>query len=82
MVLRVVPDSPSFDELPEVLTIEEAAKVLRISRGAAYALARQWLDSRGRQGLPVVRLGRSLRVPRAGLLRLLDGSGEASAPGA
>jgi excisionase family DNA binding protein len=82
MVLRVVPDSPSFDELPEVLTIGEAAKVLRISRGAAYALARQWLDSGGRQGLPVVRLGRSLRVPRAGLLRLLDIGGEGSATGA
>ncbi len=82
MVLRVVPDPPCFDELPEVLTVEEAAKVLRIGRGAAYALARQWQDSGGRQGLPVVRLGRSLRVPRAGLLRLLDVSGEASAPGA
>ncbi len=82
MVLRVVPDPPSFDELPEVLTIGEAAKVLRISRGAAYALARQWLDSGGRQGLPVVRLGRSLRVPRAGLLRLLDVGGEGSAAGA
>jgi excisionase family DNA binding protein len=82
MVLRVVPGPPSFDELPEVLTIEEAAKVLRISRGAAYALARQWLDSGGRHGLPVVRLGRSLRVPRAGLLRLLDVGGEGSATGA
>ncbi len=82
MVLRVVPDRPTFDELPEVLTIEEAAKVLRIGRGAAYALARQWLDSGGRQGLPVVRLGRSLRVPRAGLLRLLDVGGEGSATGA
>ncbi len=82
MVLHVIPDSPSFDELPEVLTIEEAAKVLRISRGAAYALARQWPDSGGRQGLPVVRLGRSLRVPRAGLLRLLDVGGEGSATGA
>ncbi len=82
MALRIVPDRPSFDELPEVLTIEEAAKVLRISRGAAYALARQWLDSGGREGLPVVRLGRSLRVPRAGLLRLLDVGGEGSATGA
>jgi excisionase family DNA binding protein len=82
MALRIVPGHPSFDELPEVLTIEEAAKVLRISRGAAYALARQWLDSGGRQGLPVVRLGRSLRVPRAGLLRLLDIGGEGSATGA
>ncbi len=82
MVLRVVPGPPAFDELPEVLTIEEAAKVLRIGRGAAYALARQWLDSGGKEGLPVVRLGRSLRVPRAGLLRLLDVGGHGSATGA
>ncbi len=64
--------TPSFDQLPDVLTVEEAARVLRIGRGAAYALARQYQDSGGREGLPVVRLGRSLRVPRAGLLRLLD----------
>ena len=68
----MVGPTPSLDELPEVLTIEEAAKVLRIGRGAAYALARRYLDSGGREGLPVVRLGRSRRVPRAGLLRLLE----------
>ena len=49
--------------------IEEAAVVLRISRGAAYDLARQYLATG--YGLPVLRLGRTLRVPRAGLLRLL-----------
>ena len=70
--LRLVGPTSSLDELPEVLTIEEAAKVLRIGRGAAYALARQYLDSGGREGLPVVRLGRSLRVPRAKLLGLLQ----------
>jgi excisionase family DNA binding protein len=70
--LRLVPESPSLEELPEVLTIEEAAKVLRIGRGAAYTLARQWQASGGQQGLPVVRFGRSLRVPRSALLRLLD----------
>ncbi len=70
--LRLVDPSPAFEDLPDVLTIEEAAKVLRIGRGAAYALARQYLATGGREGLPVVRLGRSLRVPRAGLLRLLD----------
>ena len=37
--------------------------MLRISRGAAYELARQWRESGGRHGLPVVTLGRSLRVP-------------------
>lgn len=60
-------------ELPEVLTVEEAADVLRISRNTAYALARRWRASGGQEGLPVVELGRSLRVPRAALQRLLTG---------
>ena len=47
----------ALDELPEVLTVEEAAAVLRIGRGAAYELARQWRESGGRSGLPVVTLG-------------------------
>lgn len=62
----------SLDELPEVLTVEEAAAFLRIGRGAAYELARRWRESNGREGLPVVTLGRSLRVPRAALRRLLE----------
>jgi excisionase family DNA binding protein len=53
--------------LPAALTIEEAADVLRISRGAAYEAAR-------RGELPSVRLGRSLRVPRSRLLELLGES--------
>ena len=57
----------------EVLTVDEAASVLRISRNSAYALAREWEASGGRSGLPVIRLGRNLRVPRPGLLRLLHG---------
>ena len=59
-------------ELPEVLTVEEAARVLRIGRGAAYELARVWRATSGREGLPVVQLGRTLRVPRAALERLLS----------
>lgn len=60
-------------QLPEVLTIEEAADVLRISRNTAYTLAKRWRDSGGTEGLPVIELGRNLRVPRAGLARLLAG---------
>ncbi|MGH8912183.1 MAG: helix-turn-helix domain-containing protein [Acidimicrobiia bacterium] len=52
------------DVLPVFLKVEEAARILRISRTSAYELANQWLASEGRVGLPVVRLGRSLRVPR------------------
>lgn len=64
--------STAVADLPEVLTIDEAARVLRIGRNNAYALAREWLATGGARGLPVVKLGRSLRVPRAALQRLLD----------
>jgi len=53
--------------LPPFLTIEEAAAALRISRTSAYQLARCWLASDGKEGLPVIRLGRTLRVPRAAI---------------
>jgi len=51
-------------EVPDLLTVEEAARVLRIGRTAAYQQAHLWLDT-GRQGLPVMRVGGCLRVPRA-----------------
>ena len=70
--LRVVRSTSVLDELPDVLTVEEAARFLRIGRGAAYELARQWRASNGRDGLPVVTFGRTLRVPKSSLARLLD----------
>jgi transposase len=42
----------------EVLTVEEAAGILRISRNAAYALARQWRATGGKSGHPCFELGR------------------------
>lgn len=71
----------SIEDLPAVLTVEEAAAVLRIGRGAAYELARRFRVTGGKEGLPVVTLGRSLRVPRAALLRLLDPLGEEDSDG-
>jgi len=62
----------AVDEYPEFLTVEEAAAVLRISRTSAYRLAQEWRLTKGKTGLPVVRLGRQLRVPRAALVRLVD----------
>jgi excisionase family DNA binding protein len=53
------------------LRVDEAAVILGISRSAAYEQANVWLATGGRSGLPVVRLGRSLRVPRAAIERLL-----------
>lgn len=63
----------SFDELPEVLTVEEAGAFLRISRGLAYELARQFVATNGAHGLPVVKLGRRLIVPKRQLELLLGG---------
>ncbi len=77
----------------EVLTVEEAAGILRISRNAAYALARQWRATGGQSGLPCFELGRCIRVPRLALVQLLgdvtspshdepeDGDAKPSTPG-
>lgn len=56
-------DSP----LPPFLRIEEAAAILRISRSAAYDQANIYLATGGATGLPAIRVGRSLRVPRAAI---------------
>lgn len=44
--------------LPDFLTVVEAARLLRIGRTSAYVLAQRWLYADGREGLPVVRVGR------------------------
>jgi hypothetical protein len=62
----------SLDDLPDFLTVEEAAAVLRIGRTSAYLLSQRWRISGGRTGLPVQRVGRLLRVPRAALLRMAE----------
>lgn len=60
-------------DLPDFLTVAEAAVVLRIGRTAAYDLAKRYERTGGAEGLPVVRIGRVLRVPRAHLERLAGG---------
>ena len=58
----------------EVFTVEEVAKLLRISRGSAYEAARCG-------EIPTIRIGRRLLVPRAALERLLAGAGTTREPG-
>jgi hypothetical protein len=53
------------DRPPDFLTVEEAGAVLRISRVVADELAPELLATQSRTGMPVIRLGRQLRVPRA-----------------
>ncbi|MCZ7628865.1 MAG: helix-turn-helix domain-containing protein [Microthrixaceae bacterium] len=59
------------DAPAEVLTIDEAATILRISRNAAYAAAREWRATGGKTGILCIEIGRTLRVPRVDLDRLL-----------
>ena len=61
------------DRAPDFLTVEEAAVVLRIGRSKAYELAREYLATDGASGMPVIRLGKQLRVPRALLERWMGG---------
>jgi hypothetical protein len=56
------------------LRVEDAAQLLCISRTSAYALANQWLSTNGLEGLPAVRIGRSIRIPAVALDRLADPS--------
>ena len=72
MALRLVPEEGGSEELPLVLSVGEAAKVLRIGRSAAYEQARVFRATGGKEGLPVIAIGRSLRVPRAALIELLE----------
>jgi excisionase family DNA binding protein len=65
-------DDVGLGNLPAFLRVEEVARILRISRSAAYELANAWLATDGEAGLPAVRLGRSLRIPRAAVERLLN----------
>lgn len=59
--------------LPDLLTIEEAARVIRVGRTKAYAMAREWRATGGRSGLPVVDFGHVLRVPRCQLELIVGG---------
>ena len=54
-----------LEEAPDVLTPEEAAKVLRIGRNAAY-------EAIQRGDIPSVRIGRRILVPKVALQRMLS----------
>jgi excisionase family DNA binding protein len=57
---RRTADPATLDPSRSLLTVEEAAAVLRIGRNMCYELIRQGQ-------IPHVRLGRLIRVPRFGL---------------
>lgn len=74
---RRFPPPATLAALPLMLTIGEAAEVLRFSRSSAYKLAGAWRTSGGASGLPTVRLGSRLLVRRVDLAAIvgLDAAG-------
>jgi excisionase family DNA binding protein len=53
----------------EALTVQEAARLLKIGRNACY-------EAVARGEVPAIRIGRTIRIGRAALDRLLTGSGD------
>ena len=62
-----------MEGLPDLLTIEEAARLIRVGRTKAYAMAQEWRATGGQSGLPVVDFGHVLRVPLRQLEKLVGG---------
>jgi hypothetical protein len=48
----------------DILTVEEAGRVIGIGRTTAYAQARAWLATGGAEGIPCRRVGRLIHVYR------------------
>ena len=62
------------------LTVEEADQLFQLGRSKAYEEAQRWLATDGPEGLPVIRFGRTLRVPTATALRRLGLAPETNEP--
>ena len=60
-------------ELPAVLTVDEARRVLRIGR-------RQLYQAIARHDVPALKVGRTIRIPRSGLEAWLAASAEGRDP--
>lgn len=58
---------------PDFFTVEEAADRLRIGRTSAYLAAKQYRETGGADGLPVIAIRGSLRVPRRKLEKWAGG---------
>ena len=50
--------------VPDLLTVMEAAGVLRVGRTTAYDQVGKYFDTDGADGMPCIRVGGQLRVPR------------------
>ena len=60
-----------MSEVPELLTIDEAARVMGISRNTAYKEAQRFRATNGKEGLEFVDAAGQMRVPRRRLEKKL-----------
>ncbi len=61
----------SLSDLPLMLTVEQTCAVLGNGRSLGYAAeVRRYLATGGREGIPAVRIGSVLRIPRTALVEL------------
>ena len=58
-------------DLPLLLTVEEAGRLLRVGRSHAYNQVTLYFASGGTEGVPALRLGGLLRVPKEALHELV-----------
>jgi putative molybdopterin biosynthesis protein len=72
--VMVTPQTP-LEDLPQFLTVEEWRTFMRIGRSSAYDLIRQGI-------LPVIRLGRTVRISREAVMRLIDREGRSGSDNA
>ncbi|MFX4261306.1 helix-turn-helix domain-containing protein [Pelotomaculum propionicicum] len=56
----------NINEMPEIMTIEEVAKVLRLKRSTAYEYVKQGY-------IPHIKLGKQIRVLKSKLLVAMSG---------
>ena len=68
--INAAPQPPRIEDLPDVITAEQAAAVLQCTTNHVYALCRE-----GR--LPSRKVGRLVRIPKAAFLRWLEVSEDA-----
>lgn len=60
----------NIEDLPPFLRVEQAQELTQLGRSQIYEQTRLWRETDGREGIPVVRFGRCLRIPTAALLRM------------
>ena len=61
-----------IEDLPPFLRIEQAQQLTQLGRSQLYEQTKRWRATGGKEGIPVVRFSRCLRIPTAALLRLAE----------